>query len=157
MPSELKKSRAGRNWLRICIKNASFKIPLSLFYCSNSFCASPFLKIMLPALVGSTILQKDFTQIRSFFKNVAPKRPQKEHVLSSFLLLSLLWPFRSPFFRFLSPLEFSFSLVTCAHLAYRARSAKTTACFTPTFLYISKPLMPVLIKNASCRRDFSYV
>ena len=63
-----------------------------------------------------------------------PKWPQKEHFLALYSLLSVLWPFRSHFFRILNPSEFRKRPTTCAFLASGAPSTKTTACITPFFL-----------------------
>ena len=54
------KSHAGWNLLRICIENASFKMPLLCFSCFNSLFTSHFFKNVVPASAGSTILQNDF-------------------------------------------------------------------------------------------------
>ena len=51
------------------IKNASFKMPLLCFSCFNSLFASDFLKIVVPAPAGSTILQNDAKQ--NALKNVS--------------------------------------------------------------------------------------
>ena len=58
----MQKTYAGWNCLRICIKNASFKLPLVCFSCFNSLFASHFFKNVVPASAGSTILQSDFMQ-----------------------------------------------------------------------------------------------
>ena len=51
--------------MRLCIKNASFKMHLSLFLRSNSLFASHFLKKVLLACMGSTFLKNDFEHFRS--------------------------------------------------------------------------------------------
>ena len=51
--------------MRLCIKNASFKMPLSWFLWSNSLFASHFLKKVLLACMGSTLLKNDFEYFRS--------------------------------------------------------------------------------------------
>ena len=46
--------------MRICIKNASFKLLLLCFSCFNSLFASHFFKFLVPARAGTTFLQNDF-------------------------------------------------------------------------------------------------
>jgi hypothetical protein len=58
-------------------------------------------------LSGEHIFEKQLQALSIiFFTFFPPKRPQKEHFFPLYLLFSLFWPFRSLFFRFLSPLEF---------------------------------------------------
>ena len=51
--------------MRLCIKNASFKMSLSWFLCSSSLFAPHFLKKVLLALMGNTILKNYFEYFRS--------------------------------------------------------------------------------------------
>ena len=58
-------------------------------------------------LSGEHIFEKQLQALSIiFFTFFPPKRPQKEHFFPLSSLFSLFWPFRSLFFRFLSPLEF---------------------------------------------------
>ena len=50
----------NRTWLRICIKNASFKLLLLCFSWFNSLFASHVFKNVVPARAGTTLLQNDF-------------------------------------------------------------------------------------------------
>ena len=68
------------------------------------------------------------------FTFLTPKRPQKEHFLLFYLLLSLFWPLRTLIFRFLSPLKFCIWPMTCALLASRAPSAKMNMHHTGNFV-----------------------
>ena len=65
MPSEEPKNYAPSTLVRICIKNASFKMHLSWFLWSNSLFAPHVLKKVLLASMGSTILKNDFEYFRS--------------------------------------------------------------------------------------------
>ena len=96
---------------------------------------SVFCKKVLASLGGKHISEKQLQALSiRFCTFLLPKRPQKEHFFSLYLPFSLFWPFRSQFFRFLKPLEFCVWPMTCAFLAFGARSAKTTACLILTFL-----------------------
>ena len=66
-PSQMQKTYPPRIVLRICIKNASFKLLLLCFSCFNSLFASHVFKNVLPAYTGSMILQNDFKQFQSKF------------------------------------------------------------------------------------------
>ena len=96
--------------------------------------ASHVFKIVLPACMGSTILQNDFKQIRSFFSLSSPPNGLNKSIFVILFALIALLPVPIAVFRFLSPLTFCKRPMTYALLASWARSAKTTACITPTFL-----------------------
>ena len=58
-------------------------------------------------LSGEHIFEKQLQALSIIcFTFFPPIRPQKEHFFPLYSLFSLFWPFRSLFFRFLSPLEF---------------------------------------------------
>ena len=77
--------------MRICIKNAGFKMPPLCFSCFNSLFASHVFKIVLPAHTGSTILQNDFKQIRSFFHFFHPQTAStRAFFVILFALIALL-------------------------------------------------------------------
>ena len=124
--------------MRICIKNASFKLLLLCFSCFNSLFASHFFKNMLPAYTGSMILQNDFKQFQSKFSFFWPPNGLHKSYFCHFCsLLSSLGSFGSLFFRSVPPSKFWLWPMTCAFLASRALSAKMSVCIDATILSIS--------------------
>ena len=65
---------------------------------------------------------------------LAPKRPRYEYFLQLYLLFSLFWPFRSPFFRSMPASKYCFWLQSRAFFAPRAPSAKMSVCIVATIL-----------------------
>ena len=121
--------------IRICIKNASFKLLLLCFSCFNSLFASHFFKNVLPAYTGSMILQNDFKQFQSKFSLFWPPNGLHKSYFCHFCsLLSSLGSFGSLFFRSVPPSKFWLWPMTCAFLASRALSAKMTVCIAPLIL-----------------------
>ena len=121
--------------LRICIKNACFKLLLLCLSCFNSWFASHFFKNVLPAYTGSMILQNDFKQFQSKFSLFWPPNGLHKSYFCHFCsLLSSLGSFGSLFFRSVPPSKFWLWPMTCAFLASRALSAKMTVCIAPLIL-----------------------
>ena len=90
--------------MRLCIKNACFKLHLSWFLWSNSLFAWHFLKKVLLARMGSTIFKNDFEYFRSkislFWPPNGIKRSRFCHYCS---LLLLCCSFGSLCVRFFPP------------------------------------------------------
>ena len=92
MPSEEHKAYGTWTLLRICIKNASFKMPLLCFECSSSLFESRVFRIAVPARAENTILQNDFKQFESAFFFLDPQTVSKRK------LFVLIRRFQKPVF-----------------------------------------------------------
>ena len=128
---------AGWNLMRLCIKNASFKMPLSWFLWFNSLVASHVFKKVLLASVGSTILKNDFEYNRSKNSLFWPPNGKKKVDFVVFAC-SCCSVARSVRYVFAScPLQKQpvARLPCCFRL--RAPSAKTIVCITIAILWMS--------------------
>ena len=90
----------------LCQKWQATRHHLHNFYVPTHFSHHIFSKKCFSPQWGAHFRKTTSSTFDHFFTFFPPKRPQKEHFFPLYLLFSLFWPFRSLFFRFLSPLEF---------------------------------------------------